>query len=128
MTQCANSETSKFFQFKGFSYPFAGGIAFKSKNLKESRNMVKLTVAGQPCRNCKTPVIKAIPKKRNPKRAYWFEWYLSCPKCGYMYMLEDAKIINPDFKKMEDPKWKKDWVRNKELKQELEFNFKRLFR
>lgn len=52
----------------------------------------KITREGQPCRKCGTPVVKKTPKrKRKPGQQYYFEYYLSCPNCGAMYLLEDAK-------------------------------------
>lgn len=53
---------------------------------------------GQACRKCGTAVVKVSPKGRSPKRAYWYEWYLRCPKCGNMYMVESTKVINPHYK------------------------------
>ena len=50
----------------------------------------KLTQEGQPCWKCSTPVIKQKShKKRN--RDYYFEYYLSCPKCRATYEVEEAK-------------------------------------
>jgi ribonuclease HI len=52
----------------------------------------KITQEGQPCRKCETPVVKRKPRKA-PKRSqmYYFEYYLYCPKCHTMYMVEEAK-------------------------------------
>jgi ribonuclease HI len=48
--------------------------------------------AGQPCRKCGTPVVKRVPKrKRRSDQAYYFEFYLQCPQCETIYMVEDAK-------------------------------------
>lgn len=54
---------------------------------------VKVTQVGQPCRKCNTPVIKQIPKKKSvkPNQSYYFAWYLYCPGCRAMYMVEEAK-------------------------------------
>ena len=52
----------------------------------------RITNEGQPCRKCSTPVIRKIPKRSHkPGQAYYFEYYLLCPSCGTMYMVEDAK-------------------------------------
>lgn len=52
----------------------------------------EITKAGQPCRKCGTPVVKRIPKrKRRSDQAYYFEYYLQCPQCETIYMVEDAK-------------------------------------
>ena len=52
----------------------------------------KITHVGQPCRKCSTPVIKQTPRKK-PERsqAYYFEYYLYCPKCHTIYFVEEAK-------------------------------------
>lgn len=48
---------------------------------------------GSPCRKCNTPLERRIPKKRKPDAAYYYEWYLLCPGCGTMYMVEAAKRL-----------------------------------
>jgi ribonuclease HI len=49
--------------------------------------------AGEPCRKCGTPIIKKPTKPKVPKpgQAYYYEWYLLCPGCKTMYMVDDAK-------------------------------------
>lgn len=53
----------------------------------------KILAEGQPCRKCGTPVVKRTPRKRaiKPNQAYYFAWYLYCPSCKAMYMVEEAK-------------------------------------
>lgn len=53
----------------------------------------KITKEGDICRNCNTPVIKKTCKKRKIKenQTYYFEYYMYCPKCKAMYMVEEAK-------------------------------------
>jgi DNA-directed RNA polymerase subunit M/transcription elongation factor TFIIS len=89
--------------------------------------MEKMNQPGQLCRNCQSPLIKAVPKKKDAKKAYWFDWYLKCGGCGNMYMVEDAKIINPAYKPKPEPAWKKDWIKNKENKQELDDGYLKHF-
>lgn len=52
----------------------------------------KITHEGQSCRKCQTPVVKRKPRKK-PKSSqmYYFEYYLYCPKCHTMYMVDEAK-------------------------------------
>jgi ribonuclease HI len=52
----------------------------------------KITHEGQACRKCQTPVVKRKPRKK-PKSSqmYYFEYYLYCPKCHTMYMVDEAK-------------------------------------
>jgi ribonuclease HI len=63
----------------------------------ESGGKTAITYEGQPCRKCATPVIKRIPRKK-PKQSqlYYFEYYLYCPKCHTMYMVEAAKRFFED--------------------------------
>ncbi len=53
----------------------------------------KMTEVGQPCRKCNTPIVKRFPKKKTvkPNQTYYFDWYLYCPGCKSMYMVEAAK-------------------------------------
>ncbi|RED42625.1 ribonuclease HI [Winogradskyella eximia] len=48
---------------------------------------------GDLCRKCNTPTVKKTPKKRKikPNQSFYFEYYLYCPNCKAMYMVEDAK-------------------------------------
>ena len=48
---------------------------------------------GEPCRKCGTPIVKKPPKKQTRKagQTYYYEWYLHCPNCKTMYMVEAAK-------------------------------------
>jgi ribonuclease HI len=50
---------------------------------------------GAPCRKCETPLIKKPTKKTTPKpgQAYCYDWYLFCPGCRTMYMVDAAKRL-----------------------------------
>jgi ribonuclease HI len=48
--------------------------------------------AGDPCRKCSTPVTKQTPRKKH-SRDFYYEFYLLCPKCKTMYMVEEAKRL-----------------------------------
>lgn len=51
-----------------------------------------ITQPGQPCRKCGTPVVKRKPKRKHRSgQSYYYEYYLQCPECGTIYMVEDAK-------------------------------------
>lgn len=56
-------------------------------------NRVRQTAAGEPCRHCSTPLIRRSPKrkKRKPGQEFYYEWYLYCPGCRRMYMVEEGK-------------------------------------
>jgi ribonuclease HI len=49
--------------------------------------------AGEPCRKCGVSIIKKPTKPKVPKpgQTYYYEWYLVCPGCKTMYMVDDAK-------------------------------------
>jgi ribonuclease HI len=52
----------------------------------------KVTHEGRPCHKCATPVVRKIPRRTcKPGQAYYFEYYLFCPNCGTMYMVDEAK-------------------------------------
>ncbi len=53
---------------------------------------VKMTQAGQPCRKCGTAVIQKKPRKA-PKagQQYYYEYYLYCPACKTIYLVEAAR-------------------------------------
>ena len=49
--------------------------------------------AGEPCRKCGTPIVKKPTKAKTPKpgQTYYYAWYLSCPGCNMMYLVDEAK-------------------------------------
>ncbi len=53
----------------------------------------KITKEGDLCRHCNTPVIKKATNNRRRKtnQTYYFEYYMFCPVCKAMYMVEEAK-------------------------------------
>lgn len=53
----------------------------------------KMTEDGQACRKCNAPVVKRTPTKKTvkPNQSYYYDWYLYCPGCKSMYMVETAK-------------------------------------
>lgn len=54
---------------------------------------VRITRVGQPCRRCGEKVIKKTPNaKLREGQEYYYKWYLYCPKCRNMYMVETAKV------------------------------------
>ena len=58
----------------------------------EDSDTGKITQEGQACRKCSTPVVKKLPRRRQkPGQTYYYEYYLYCPNCSTMYMVEEAK-------------------------------------
>ena len=58
----------------------------------EDSSASKITQEGQSCRKCLTPVVKKVPRrKQKPAQTYYYEYYLYCPNCRTMYMVEEAK-------------------------------------
>ncbi len=60
----------------------------------------KVTAEGDACRKCGTTVVKKLTKKKaaKPGQTYYYEYFLLCPSCKTMYLLEEAKrdITNQD--------------------------------
>jgi len=58
----------------------------------------KILHEGDLCRKCNTPVIIQTSGNRKLKehQSYYFEYYLYCPHCKTMYMVEDAKRFTND--------------------------------
>ena len=54
---------------------------------------IKTEEEGDPCRKCGTHVIKKPTKKKSvkPGQTYYFDYYLYCPSCKTMYLVDDAK-------------------------------------
>ena len=57
-------------------------------------NSRKITTVGQPCKKCRSPVIKKRPKRKlKSDQKFYFEYYLICPSCNTIYMVESAKRL-----------------------------------
>jgi len=54
---------------------------------------IKVNKESDPCKKCWTPVIKKKPKhtKKTLEKAYYYEYFFSCPYCKTNYMTNDAK-------------------------------------
>jgi ribonuclease HI len=54
---------------------------------------LKVEKEGDACRKCGTSVIKKATKRKVPKpgQTYYYEYFLLCPVCKNIYLLEDAK-------------------------------------
>lgn len=60
--------------------------------LKPSERRGKVVREGQPCRKCGTPVVKQAPaRKISAKQRHYYEYYLVCPNCGTIYLVDEAK-------------------------------------
>jgi len=53
----------------------------------------KVTKEGDACRKCGTSVVKKPTKKKEakPGQTYYYEYFLLCPNCKTIYLLEEAK-------------------------------------
>ncbi len=52
----------------------------------------KVTLVGQACRKCSAPVEKRTPaRKVKPGQSYYYEYYLQCPRCGTIYLVDEAR-------------------------------------
>lgn len=64
---------------------------FENKDKFES----KVLMEGSPCKNCKTPLIKKLPKHKKIKadQKFYYDYYYYCKNCKKMYFTEDAKVF-----------------------------------
>lgn len=64
----------------------------------QNQKSTKIKNEGDTCRKCGTAVILKPTKKKDlkPGQTYYFEYYLFCPKCKTLYMLEEAKRFIKD--------------------------------
>lgn len=62
-------------------------------NIQPNAKKIKVTQEGDACKKCGTDVIKKPTKKKEmkPGQTYYYEYYLLCPNCKTMYLLEEAK-------------------------------------
>jgi len=61
--------------------------------IDNEQKKIKITKENQACKKCWTPVVKAIPKKKNTKnKSYYYEYYLTCPNCKTNYFVDEAKV------------------------------------
>lgn len=53
----------------------------------------KVEKEGDPCRKCNTAIIKKATKRKEvkPGQTYFYEFYLYCPGCKIMYLVDEAK-------------------------------------
>jgi ribonuclease HI len=67
----------------------------RAKGAAKTTASRKVTSEGQACRKCGAPVEKRKPtRKVKPGQSYYYEYYLQCPKCGTIYLVEDARRGN----------------------------------
>jgi len=60
--------------------------------VKPAERRGKVVREGQPCRKCGTPVVKRAPKRKlSGKQSHYYEYYLVCPKCDTIYLVDEAK-------------------------------------
>ena len=71
----------------------SAGLSGLVTRVTVSGSKVTHKLPGEPCRKCGTPLVKAKPQRKKFKvtQKYYFEWYLHCPGCDEMYMVEEAK-------------------------------------
>lgn len=60
---------------------------------RAGREYVAHKAPGEPCWKCGTLLVKKTPKHHGPKpgQSYYYDWYLSCPGCSTMFLVESAK-------------------------------------
>ncbi|SFC94223.1 ribonuclease HI [Flexibacter flexilis DSM 6793] len=75
-------------------------IPTHSEQEKHQNRKRKVLNEGDNCRKCNTQVIKKDTKRKElkPNQEYYFDYYLLCPTCKTMYMVEEAKKFVNDNK------------------------------
>ena len=73
--------------------------AFDAGKIEPGKVGPKPKKVGDPCRDCKTPLIRRESKKDKPDSRYYFAWYLYCENCKKLFHVEEAKVYR-DAKKM----------------------------
>jgi ribonuclease HI len=58
----------------------------------EGKRPPKPKKVGDPCRHCRSPLVRREPKKHKADAAYYFAWYLYCEHCRRIYHVEEAKV------------------------------------
>lgn len=67
-----------------------GGVEKAAVRPAESRG--KVVREGQACRKCGMPVVRQAPKRKiSKKQSHYYEYYLVCPNCGTIYLVDEAK-------------------------------------
>lgn len=76
----------------------------------------KISMEGQECRKCGTAVIKKQVKLKKLKKnqTYYYDWYLLCPECRTMYMVETAKVMVTQKEHQNHRRFSADEARAKE--------------
>jgi ribonuclease HI len=64
---------------------------YQPNQLQSEKN--KVSEEGDSCRKCGNSVVKKPTKKKavKPGQTYYYEYFLLCPSCKTMYLLEEAK-------------------------------------
>lgn len=89
----AAAKTDNFKPDTGYIEPDKDATPKTQPVKRKTKSQTKHKSKGEPCRKCQTILIKRTTKKkkRKPGQNYYYEWYLYCPGCRTMYMVEEAK-------------------------------------
>ena len=74
-------------------YISSDNLNIESKEKETKTPKKKILFEGDTCRKCDTPVIKKQTKNKEakPNQSYCYEFYLICPTCSTIYMVDEAK-------------------------------------
>jgi ribonuclease HI len=86
------------FNETGYELNIAITNPFEKGNFQNQKLNVKIRREGESCRKCGSGVILRPTKKKDlkPDQTYFFEYYLLCPNCKTIYMVEEAKRFVQD--------------------------------
>ncbi len=71
----------------------AASASNSSQDQDQAEIESRLQQEGDPCKKCGAALIKKATKKatHKPGQTYCYDWYLRCPSCNIMYMVDAAK-------------------------------------
>lgn len=79
-----------------------GGSSQEGESPVERRG--KVVREGQACRKCGAPVIKKAPERKiSAKQKHYYTYYLACPECGTIYLVDEARREVQDQGQPENP-------------------------
>lgn len=88
-----NGYVENLFNETGYEINTASSNQSEISSVNNYTKVIKIKKEGDNCKKCGTAVIYKPTKDKTlkPGQTYYFEFYLSCPKCRTAYMVEDAK-------------------------------------
>ncbi len=89
----AAAKSANLLEDTGYTFEAPAPISSAVSPQAKAPSRDRALASGDLCRECSTPLVERKPKRkqRKPGQNYYFDWYLYCPGCKRMYMVEAAK-------------------------------------